>query len=358
MSKENAIPIVPQISRGEISEEQKARISLNFRAAKALLARKRPRLEACTHHQSPSHKIVDANGIATPVRVTSIKRVPLAELPTNTPSPSFVMGVKLKGCENSSSSFSGGLTINRTELIDHGSRASRIVVPLENDHILDSFKTPLKQPECSTLIDSVSMPSILDDDFDESILEEIDAFCDQKSAEKAERQVPSGEIFVGSQQTSNSSGVLSTTSEGVKSEGTLDSGGHLDSKANGSGSSQTVQTGNMPEEYLKYLQSLNDRQREASCYDISVPLMIVAGPGSGKTSTMVGRVFMLLNEGISPSNILAMTFTTAAASEMRDRIGAVAGKAIAKELPISTFHSFSLQLCRSHAEKYVHSEIV
>ena len=47
-----------------------------------------------------------------------------------------------------------------------------------------------------------------------------------------------------------------------------------------------------------------------------------------------------------------MTFTTAAASEMRERIGAVAGKATAKELTISTFHSFSLQLCRLHAEKY------
>ena len=53
-----------------------------------------------------------------------------------------------------------------------------------------------------------------------------------------------------------------------------------------------------------------------------------------------------------------MTFTTAAASEMRDRIGAVAGKATAKELTISTFHSFSLQLCRLHAEKYALSEIV
>ncbi|TVU39041.1 hypothetical protein EJB05_12443, partial [Eragrostis curvula] len=106
-----------------------------------------------------------------------------------------------------------------------------------------------------------------------------------------------------------------------------------------------------PSKYYEYLHSLNDRQREAACSDVNVPLMIVAGPGSGKTSTMVGRVLMLLKEGIPPPNILAMTFTTAAASEMRDRIGTVVGKAVAKEIPISTFHSFCLQLCRTHAEK-------
>jgi superfamily I DNA/RNA helicase len=48
-----------------------------------------------------------------------------------------------------------------------------------------------------------------------------------------------------------------------------------------------------------------------------------------------------------------MTFTTAAASEMRERIGTVVGKAVAKDIAISTFHSFCLQLCRTHAEKYV-----
>ncbi|CAL5086579.1 unnamed protein product [Urochloa decumbens] len=106
-----------------------------------------------------------------------------------------------------------------------------------------------------------------------------------------------------------------------------------------------------PKKYYEYLHSLNDRQREAACSDVAVPLMIVAGPGSGKTSTMVGRVLTLLKEGIPPSNILAMTFTTAAASEMRDRIGKVVGKAVAKEIAISTFHSFCLQLCRTHAEK-------
>lgn len=53
-----------------------------------------------------------------------------------------------------------------------------------------------------------------------------------------------------------------------------------------------------------------------------------------------------------------MTFTTAAASEMRERIGRVAGKTAAKELTISTFHSFSLQLCRTHAEKYGYLDLV
>lgn len=106
-----------------------------------------------------------------------------------------------------------------------------------------------------------------------------------------------------------------------------------------------------PPKYREYFQKLNDAQREAACCDIGQPLMIVAGPGSGKTSTMVGRVLTLLKEGIGPANILAMTFTTAAASEMRDRIKAVVGKEIAKEVAISTFHSFCLKLCRAHAEK-------
>uniref|UniRef100_A0A0D3GR58 DNA 3'-5' helicase n=1 Tax=Oryza barthii TaxID=65489 RepID=A0A0D3GR58_9ORYZ len=109
--------------------------------------------------------------------------------------------------------------------------------------------------------------------------------------------------------------------------------------------------GCVPKKYYEYFQSLNDRQSEAACSDVTIPLMIVAGPGSGKTSTMVGRVLTLLKEEFPPSNILAMTFTTAAASEMRDRIGTVVGKAVAKEIVISTFHSFCLQLCRTHAEK-------
>ncbi|XP_072983888.1 ATP-dependent DNA helicase SRS2-like protein At4g25120 [Typha latifolia] len=171
----------------------------------------------------------------------------------------------------------------------------------------DGYSTPLKPPgSCSVHRASGD----LDEDLDEAFLREVDAICEERSTAKKERPIPEE-----------------------------------------SGEEVSPDDGSVPDKYCDYLSSLNDVQREAACSDISVPLMIVAGPGSGKTSTMVGRVLTLLKEGVHPSNILAMTFTTAAASEMRDRIGAVVGKAVAKELAISTFHSFCLQLCRSHAEK-------
>ncbi|KAI5076072.1 hypothetical protein GOP47_0008137 [Adiantum capillus-veneris] len=100
-----------------------------------------------------------------------------------------------------------------------------------------------------------------------------------------------------------------------------------------------------------YLQTLNDTQREAVLSDIQKPLLILAGPGSGKTSTMVARLLRLLSEGVQATNILAMTFTTAAATEMKERVGAHVGKSVSKELNVCTFHSFCLQLCRSNAEK-------
>jgi len=105
-----------------------------------------------------------------------------------------------------------------------------------------------------------------------------------------------------------------------------------------------------PTEMPEYLRTLNATQREVALSDTSKPLLILAGPGSGKTSTMVARLVSLLMEGVEARNILAMTFTAAAATEMRDRVGAAVGKAVSKELSISTFHAFCLQLCRLHAE--------
>ncbi|PON60028.1 DNA helicase [Parasponia andersonii] len=342
-----------------ITPEQRARISQNFRAAKALLARnrKRPRYDAAF---SVPNKVLDENGgMETPIRVTTIgfKRVPLAEIPVNTPSPCTGYKSPSTGderhCGGGGSSY-GGLSVNRTE-----------GASLDNGCVLDSFKTPLKQPECSRLSASLSVPGVIgdDDDFDESILEEIDALCEQKSLEKSERSAQSCNSIVRIEHTkgngdgNGSGGEPCTSSETVLGDGEIENKGSFalgndgECREDGLSNTQSIRIGSMPNEFSKYMLSLNDKQREAACCEISKPLMIVAGPGSGKTSTMVGRILMLLHEGISPSNILAMTFTTAAASEMRERFGKVAGKAIAKELAISTFHSFSLQLCRLHAEK-------
>nr|XP_034906097.1 ATP-dependent DNA helicase SRS2-like protein At4g25120 isoform X2 [Populus alba] len=310
MSKENSYALAKIIT-----EEQRARISHNFKAAKALLARKRPldSIAAANANKFP-HKNNDVISLKSP-------RFPLAEVNTNLPPSRF-----------------GQKGVTRVSEVVNGSDG-------ESKCLSESFVTPVKKPEGSGFSDRLSTlsssASILDDDdFDESILEEIDAICEQKSVVKVEKESPNRSFSVECECDQGNEGSLARLESGMRDV--------LDSPTE---ETSICPYGNMPEEYVKYLQGLNDRQREAACSDISVPLMLIAGPGSGKTSTMVGRVLMLLNEGISPSNILAMTFTTAAAAEMRDRIGAVAGKAKAKELMISTFHSFSLQLCRSHAEK-------
>ncbi|GJV64031.1 ATP-dependent DNA helicase SRS2-like protein [Tanacetum coccineum] len=213
-----------------------------------------------------------------------------------------------------------------------------------------SSVTPLGQQSCSSLnVPSTVWPTVFYEEFDDAILAEIDEICESVTKPKLEESSCDTEKKTCEVRKDVSPVVLENIQSSNGSNGSKDSG-----SANGneeSESSEGLEIGGMPDEYAKYMKSLNDRQREAACSDISVPLMIVAGPGSGKTSTMVGRVLMLLHKGIEASHILAMTFTTAAASEMRDRIGAVAGKAAAKELMISTFHSFSLQLCRLHAEK-------
>ncbi|XP_022771466.1 ATP-dependent DNA helicase SRS2-like protein At4g25120 [Durio zibethinus] len=315
------------------------RISQNFRAAKPFLYRKRARDDGYLYRHSPSGH---SDGIESKLSAsdTGIKRVPLMEMPTNIPSPFSTTGYKSIKSQ-------------------HGefSNVRSVAGSMDTGCLSDPFITPIKQPHASNLSDSFLTPSLLDEDFDESILEEIDAICEKQSAGKTEREDLNVKVDMGGQQNDNDICndhiALSalTTNENVRAESAVDIRNYFGLKEEDLSSLGATQSGNMPDEYSKYLQSLNDRQREAASSDISIPLMIVAGPGSGKTSTMVGRVLMLLNEGVSPSNILAMTFTTAAASEMRDRIGAVAGKARAKELTISTFHSFSLQLCRSHAEK-------
>lgn len=99
---------------------------------------------------------------------------------------------------------------------------------------------------------------------------------------------------------------------------------------------------------MDYLDNLNPRQREAALHTEG-PLLILAGAGSGKTSTMTCRIAYLIREkGVSPYNILAVTFTNKAAGEMRDRVEALIGGGV--NMWILTFHSACLRVLRKHAE--------
>ena len=91
---------------------------------------------------------------------------------------------------------------------------------------------------------------------------------------------------------------------------------------------------------------LDSSQQEAA-HAQRGPLILEAGPGTGKTSTLVGRILFLLRQNVSPSNILALTFSNRAAEEMRSRV-AKAHPVAASRIWIGTFHAFGLELLRKY----------
>src|SRR5574344_956064 len=98
------------------------------------------------------------------------------------------------------------------------------------------------------------------------------------------------------------------------------------------------------------LSGLNDEQIEAVKYTEG-PLLVLAGAGSGKTKVLTTRVAYLVNEcGISPNNILAITFTNKAAKEMRDRVYKVLGP-VTYDIQISTFHSLGVLFIKENYDK-------
>ena len=95
------------------------------------------------------------------------------------------------------------------------------------------------------------------------------------------------------------------------------------------------------------LDRLNDKQREAAM-QLDGPLLILAGAGSGKTSTMTSRIAYMIEQGIDPYNILAVTFTNKAAGEMRSRVEELCGRT--DGMWIMTFHAMCLRILRYHCE--------
>src|SRR3972149_9572774 len=82
--------------------------------------------------------------------------------------------------------------------------------------------------------------------------------------------------------------------------------------------------------------TLNQDQEEAVTHTGS-PLLVAAGPGSGKTRVIVERIIHLLNNGLKPSEILCLTFSEKASQEMKERLEKIID---VTEMQISTFHSF------------------
>jgi len=105
---------------------------------------------------------------------------------------------------------------------------------------------------------------------------------------------------------------------------------------------------------IDYQQELNPSQRDAVLYTDG-DCMVIAGAGSGKTRVLTYRIAHLLEEGVDPWAILALTFTNKAAGEMKQRIAARVGENRARYLWMGTFHSIFSRILRTEADRIGYS---
>ena len=101
---------------------------------------------------------------------------------------------------------------------------------------------------------------------------------------------------------------------------------------------------------MGYLEELNPSQLEAVKH-VDGPSMVIAGAGSGKTRVLTFRIAYMMENGVDPFNILALTFTNKAAAEMKERIGAIVGTSESKNITMGTFHSVFSKLLRYNADR-------
>lgn len=102
---------------------------------------------------------------------------------------------------------------------------------------------------------------------------------------------------------------------------------------------------------VNYLDSLNPEQKKAAQHTEG-PLLIVAGAGTGKTKTLTHRIYHLIKQGVSPENILAITFTNKAAAEMRERVRNLHDSRLDSEPFIKTFHALGVYVLRNEAHHF------
>ncbi len=101
---------------------------------------------------------------------------------------------------------------------------------------------------------------------------------------------------------------------------------------------------------MEYLKGLNESQRIA-VENIEGPTMVIAGAGSGKTRVLTYRIAHMLNLGVDPFQVLALTFTNKAAKEMKNRISSIVGGNESMNITMGTFHSVFSRILRFNADK-------